>query len=105
MLSRGVEEIGREFFATRLAAAQAHRRLVVRGTDAYRVVHGEGDLLPGLVVDRYADWLVLQTLNQGMDARATGSWTAWWSCFHRAASWRATMRRCGPGKSCRSNPA
>jgi 23S rRNA (cytosine1962-C5)-methyltransferase len=67
MLSRGVEEIGREFFAERLAAAEAHRRRVVCGTDAYRVVHGEGDLLPGLVVDRYADWLVLQTLNQGMD--------------------------------------
>src|ERR1035441_5850884 len=67
LLSRGVEEIGREFFAARLAAAEAHRRRVVRGTDAYRVVHGEGDLLPGLVVDRYADYLVLQTLNQGMD--------------------------------------
>jgi 23S rRNA (cytosine1962-C5)-methyltransferase len=67
MLSRGVEEIGREFFAARLAAAEAHRRRVVRGTDAYRVVHGEGDLLPALVVDRYADYLVLQTLNQGMD--------------------------------------
>jgi 23S rRNA (cytosine1962-C5)-methyltransferase len=67
LLSRGVEEIGREFFAARLAAAEAHRRRVVSGTDAYRVVHGEGDLLPGLVVDRYADWLVLQTLNQGMD--------------------------------------
>jgi 23S rRNA (cytosine1962-C5)-methyltransferase len=39
----------------------------VRGTDAYRVVHGEGDLLPALVVDRYQDYLVLQTLNQGMD--------------------------------------
>ena len=38
------------------------------GTDAYRVVHGEGDLLPALVVDRYQDYLVLQTLNQGMDA-------------------------------------
>jgi 23S rRNA (cytosine1962-C5)-methyltransferase len=68
LLTRNVEEIGREFFARRLAAAEAHRRRVVRGTDAYRVVHGEGDLLPGLVVDRYADWLVLQTLNQGMDA-------------------------------------
>ena len=67
LLSRSVEEIGREFFARRLAAAQAHRRRVVHGADAYRVVHGEGDLLPGLVVDRYADWLVLQTLNQGMD--------------------------------------
>jgi len=44
---------------------------VVRGTDAYRVVHGEGDLLPGLIVDRYKDWLVLQTLNQGMDRART----------------------------------
>jgi 23S rRNA (cytosine1962-C5)-methyltransferase len=67
LLSHDVEDIGREFFARRLAAAEAHRRLVVRGTDAYRVVHGEGDLLPALVVDRYADWLVMQTLNQGMD--------------------------------------
>ena len=67
MLSRGVEAIDRDFFARRLAAAEAHRRRVVCGTDAYRVVHGEGDLLPGLVVDRYADYLVLQTLNQGMD--------------------------------------
>jgi 23S rRNA (cytosine1962-C5)-methyltransferase len=67
MLTRGVEEIGRDFFARRLAAAEAHRRRVVSGTDAYRVVHGEGDLLPALVVDRYADYLVLQTLNQGMD--------------------------------------
>jgi len=68
LLSRSVEEVDREFFAERLAAAEAHRRRVVSATDAYRVVHGEGDLLPGLVVDRYADWLVLQTLNQGMDA-------------------------------------
>ncbi len=67
LLSRRVEDIGREFFARRLAEAEQHRRRVVTGTDAYRVVHGEGDLLPALVVDRYADCLVLQTLNQGMD--------------------------------------
>lgn len=67
MLTRGQQEIGREFLAARIAAAGAYRRRVVCGSDAYRVVHGEGDLLPGLVVDRYADWLVLQTLNQGMD--------------------------------------
>jgi 23S rRNA (cytosine1962-C5)-methyltransferase len=67
LLTRDVEEIGREFFAKRLAAAEAHRRRVVRGTEAYRVVHGEGDLLPALIVDRYRDYLVLQTLNQGMD--------------------------------------
>jgi 23S rRNA (cytosine1962-C5)-methyltransferase len=68
LLSRGVEEIGREFLARRLAAAEAHRRRIVHDTEAYRVVHGEGDLLPALIVDRYGDYLVLQTLNQGMDA-------------------------------------
>ena len=64
MVRRSAANSSRE----RLAAAEAHRRLVVRGTEAYRVVHGEGDLLPALVVDRYRDYLVLQTLNQGMDA-------------------------------------
>jgi 23S rRNA (cytosine1962-C5)-methyltransferase len=68
MLSRQVEEIGRDFYLHRLQAAEAHRRHVVCGTDAYRVVHGEADLLPALVVDRYGDYLVLQTLDQGMDA-------------------------------------
>lgn len=68
ILSRQVEEIGREFFLRRIQAAEQHRRAVVQDTDAYRVVHGEGDLLPALVIDRYGDYLVMQTLNQGMDA-------------------------------------
>jgi 23S rRNA (cytosine1962-C5)-methyltransferase len=68
MLSRQVEEIDRDFYLHHLQAAEAHRKLVVRDTDAYRVVHGEADLLPALIVDRYADCLVLQTLDQGMDA-------------------------------------
>jgi 23S rRNA (cytosine1962-C5)-methyltransferase len=67
LLSNRVEEIDRQFFARRLAAAESHRRRVVAGTDAYRVAHGEGDLLPALVVDRYGDWLVAQMLDQGMD--------------------------------------
>jgi 23S rRNA (cytosine1962-C5)-methyltransferase len=69
MLSGQVEPIGREFFLNRLRAAELHRRLVVgEDSNAYRVVHGEADLLPALVVDRYADYLVMQTLDQGMDA-------------------------------------
>jgi 23S rRNA (cytosine1962-C5)-methyltransferase len=68
MLSGRVEEIGREFFLRRLRAAEDHRRRVVRHSDAYRAVHAEADLLPGLIVDRYADCLVIQTLDQGMDA-------------------------------------
>jgi 23S rRNA (cytosine1962-C5)-methyltransferase len=68
LLSRQVEPVGREFYLHRLQAAEAHRRRVVRDSDAYRVVHGEADLLPALVVDRYREYLVMQTLDQGMDA-------------------------------------
>ncbi|MGA3238242.1 MAG: class I SAM-dependent rRNA methyltransferase [Bryobacteraceae bacterium] len=59
---------GRDFYLQRLRAAEAHRRRVVRDSDAYRVIHGEADLLPALIVDRYGDYLVMQTLDQGMDA-------------------------------------
>ena len=68
MLSRQVEEIGRDFYLARLRAAEQHRQMVVHHSDAYRVVHGEADLLPALVVDRYRDYLAVQTLDQGMDA-------------------------------------
>jgi 23S rRNA (cytosine1962-C5)-methyltransferase len=68
MLSPVVEEIGRDFYLRRLRAAVSHRARVVRHSNAYRVVHGEADLLPALVVDRYGDYLVVQTLDQGMDA-------------------------------------
>jgi 23S rRNA (cytosine1962-C5)-methyltransferase len=42
---------------------------VVSETTAFRLVFGEGDFLPGLVVDRYGDVLVMQTLTAGMDRR------------------------------------
>jgi 23S rRNA (cytosine1962-C5)-methyltransferase len=67
LLSTQVEPIDRAFFLRRLTAAQDHRRRVVSGTDAYRLVHAEGDLLPALIVDCYAGYVVLQTLDQGMD--------------------------------------
>lgn len=71
LLSRQVEEIRKDFLAKRIQAAFEYRKRVVFDSDAYRLVHAEGDLLPGLIVDRYADWLVLQLLDQGMD-RLTG---------------------------------
>jgi 23S rRNA (cytosine1962-C5)-methyltransferase len=43
---------------------------VAAGAEAYRVVHGEGDGLPALVVDRYGEYLAVQTLSQGTE-RAT----------------------------------
>ena len=63
------EPIGPDFFARRIGQALALRERVVRGTTAYRVVYAEGDLLPGLIVDRYGDLLVMQTLALGMDTR------------------------------------
>lgn len=71
LLSRRVEAIDGEFLRRRIEAALAHRKRVVTDSDAYRLVHAEGDLLPALVVDRYGDWLVVQLLDQGMD-RLTG---------------------------------
>ena len=61
-------EIDQAFWRARLAAAEQLRREVVRDATAYRLVYGESDLLPSLIVDRFADCLVIQTLSQGMDA-------------------------------------
>jgi 23S rRNA (cytosine1962-C5)-methyltransferase len=68
MLSRQAEPVNRDFYLRRLRAAAEHRQQVVHDSDCYRVVHGEADLLPALVVDRYGDSVVVQTLDQGMDA-------------------------------------
>jgi 23S rRNA (cytosine1962-C5)-methyltransferase len=51
----------------RLRAAAEFRRRVVRDSDAFRVVFSEADLLPGLIVDRYADLLTFQVLTAAMD--------------------------------------
>lgn len=64
-----VRAIDREFFAERLAAAFELRRtlnLIREDNDAYRLVHGEGDFLPGLVVDIYGRTAVVQAHSPGM---------------------------------------
>jgi 23S rRNA (cytosine1962-C5)-methyltransferase len=72
LLSREVEPIDAGFFRRRLEAAGEYRRRVVAGSDAFRLVYGEADLLPALIVDRYGEWLVLQTLDQGMERAKAG---------------------------------
>jgi 23S rRNA (cytosine1962-C5)-methyltransferase len=66
-LTQGKEEIDRDWWRRKIIEA-AGRRHLGAGTNAYRVVYSEGDLLPSLIVDRYSDVLVLQTLSQGTDA-------------------------------------
>lgn len=67
MLTRGDEEIDEAFWRARLRAAIEFRQTLGIDATAYRLVHGEADLLPSLIVDRYADTLVVQALSQGMD--------------------------------------
>ena len=63
----------RAFWRARLRQAQAYRARVVSDTTAYRLVYSEGDLLPSLIIDRYDEHFVLQTLSQGSD-RLKSTW-------------------------------
>jgi 23S rRNA (cytosine1962-C5)-methyltransferase len=63
------EAIDEDFWRIRLQRAIAGRASLAADlhTDAYRLVHAESDGLPGLVVDRYGDWLVMQCLTLGVE--------------------------------------
>src|SRR5260221_11574415 len=56
-----------ELLRERIRAAIRYRNMVVRDSNAYRVVFSEADGLPGVIVDRYNDVLTLQALTQAMD--------------------------------------
>ena len=61
------EEIDGDFFSRRISRSLSLRESILsRATDAYRIVNGEGDFLPGLIVDRYNEFLVCQFLTAGM---------------------------------------
>ena len=67
MLSYGDRIADESLIRERVDAAIAFRRGLGIDATAYRLVHGEADLLPSLVVDRYGDYLVVQALSQGID--------------------------------------
>ncbi len=69
-LTQSSEEIDRDWWRRRITGA-AGRRNIPPDTNAYRLVYSEGDLLPSLIIDRYADVLVMQTLSQGTEAFKT----------------------------------
>jgi 23S rRNA (cytosine1962-C5)-methyltransferase len=70
-LSRDPEPPSQEFFKNRILGSIARRQASFRDASACRLVFGEADLLPGIIVDRYLDYLVLQTLSSGADAIKT----------------------------------
>jgi len=67
MLTVGERAANVALIRERISAAIAFRTSLALDSTAFRLVHGEADLLPSLVVDRYGDYLVVQTLSQGMD--------------------------------------
>lgn len=67
LLSRKLETVDRTFWLDRFQRALSYRQRVVSNSNAYRLIYAEADGLPGLIVDRYGDYLVIQTLTQGMD--------------------------------------
>ena len=70
LVSRQREDIDSvAFFEGRISAALQHRQIRYPGLATFRVVYGESDFLPGLVVDKYGDYLSLQLLSAGMDRR------------------------------------
>ena len=67
VLTRGDQPADDALVRRRIESAIAFRQTLAIDATAWRLVHGEADLLPSLIVDRYDDCLVVQTLSQGAD--------------------------------------
>jgi 23S rRNA (cytosine1962-C5)-methyltransferase len=67
MLSYGETPADDALLRLRIQAAIGFRQTLGIDATAYRLIHGEADLLPSLIVDRYGEYLVVQALSQGMD--------------------------------------
>jgi 23S rRNA (cytosine1962-C5)-methyltransferase len=66
-LTREDHPVDRDWWCARLRACVARREGI--DATAYRLVHGEGDGLPSLIVDRYDRWLVVQLLSAGLESQ------------------------------------
>src|SRR5690606_41504225 len=69
MLTRGEAPADAALIRSRLEQALRFRESLQLDATAYRLVHGEGDLLPSLIVDRYGDYLVVQALSTRSEER------------------------------------
>jgi 23S rRNA (cytosine1962-C5)-methyltransferase len=70
VLTRGRDDVDADFFAHRIERALRLREQVLPGQRTLRVVYGEADQLPGLVIDRYDEHLAVQILTLGMEVRS-----------------------------------
>ena len=65
----GDTEVNEELFFDKIKQAWKRRERLIPGATSCRVVHGEADFLPGLIVDKYEDVLVVQILSLGIEVR------------------------------------
>jgi 23S rRNA (cytosine1962-C5)-methyltransferase len=85
LLSPERVEVTFPFFEQRIREALALRERLYPGAESFRLVHGESDFLPGLIIDKYNEFLSLQTLSFGMDRRLTLICDVLESLFHPKA--------------------
>ncbi|MGA3242981.1 MAG: class I SAM-dependent rRNA methyltransferase [Bacteroidota bacterium] len=85
LLSREQEAVTFEFFEQRIAQALQLRKRLYPEAESFRLVHGEADFLPGLIIDKYNEYISLQTLAVGMDRRLTLLCDVLESLFHPKA--------------------
>ncbi len=67
ILTRNIEEIDREFIKRRLTDAIEYRKKILSGIETCRIVFSESDLFPGLIIDKYNDSIVIQSLTAGVE--------------------------------------
>src|SRR3990172_7311256 len=78
------EDIDTNFFYNRINRALSYRKEMYPDANSYRVVFGESDFLPGLIVDKYEDYLIVQILSLGMEIRKDTILNALEDVFHPA---------------------
>ena len=70
LLTREREKINHDFFRKRIVNAINYRKRFLPESNSFRVIYSEGDFLPGLIVDKYAECIVIQFLTLGMERLA-----------------------------------
>jgi 23S rRNA (cytosine1962-C5)-methyltransferase len=67
LITQEDRDIDGKFWRQRIEQASQLRQRVVQNSEVFRLVHGEGDWMPSIIIDRYGDVLSIQTLSQGAE--------------------------------------
>ncbi|MDP2209466.1 MAG: class I SAM-dependent rRNA methyltransferase [Bacteroidota bacterium] len=71
LLTTQDEDIDFQFYKSRIEKSLALRKKLFDNAESFRLVYGESDFLPGLIIDKYNDYFSVQTFSYGMDKHIT----------------------------------